>query len=179
MKKPNINLLGFIAVLVALTPSPAVAGNFNAVLNGKSYHFNSTYDWNENNYGIGLEYEFSTDTAWKKIAMANGFRDSNNKMSYMAGVGLHRRLFETDRFSGFNVYAGVSAFVMTRDDVNDNRPFPGILPSVSVGNRNIGVNLMYIPRKALQKMVQADMIDPTISGILFVQFKVSLSQLLP
>ena len=46
--------------------------------------------------------------------MANGFRDSTDNMSYMAGAGLHRRIFETHKLAGFYVYAGLNAFVMTR-----------------------------------------------------------------
>jgi hypothetical protein len=72
--------------------------------------------------------------------MANGFRDSTDNMSYMAGAGLHRRLYETDKLAGFYVYAGLNAFVMSRQDTGGD-PFPGILPSVSVGNDKFGHEL--------------------------------------
>ena len=97
----------------------------------------------------------------------------------MGGAGLYRRLLETHRFSGFYIDAGINAFIMSREDVNENRPFPGVLPSVSFGNRYVGFNLTYLPMQAVQKMVNADFVDPNISGVLFVQFKISLSQLLP
>ena len=166
-------------VLVALLSSAANAGTFNAVINGKSYHFNSTHDWNENNLGLGIEHEFASQSKWRTTVMANAFRDSTDSMSYMAGGGLHRRLFETERMSGFYVSAGLNAFVMTRSDVGDSRPFPGILPSVSIGNEKVGFNLTYLPRKAVESTTNSTMVDPTISGILFIQFKVSLDQLLP
>ncbi len=111
--------------------------------------------------------------------MANGFRDSTNNMSYMAGAGLHRRIYETDELAGFYIYAGLNAFVMTREDVNGNKPFPGILPSVSIGNDKVGLNLTYLPKKAVEKTTGSGMVDPTLSGILFLQFKVSMDQLLP
>ena len=179
MKKRYAKLLGLIAVLAALHTSPAMAGQFNAVVNGKSYHFNSTYDWNENNSGLGIEHEFSSTSAWRTTVMANGFRDSTDTMSYMAGGGLHRRFFETDRLSGFYVSAGLSAFVMTREDVDDSKPFPGILPSVSIGNDKVGFNLTYLPRAAVESTTSSTIVDPTISGILFIQFKGRLDQLLP
>ena len=179
MSKPNILLLSLFAILIALPASPAFAGKFSAVVNGKSYHVNSTYDWNENNIGLGLEHEFESISAWRTIVMANGFRDSTDNMTYMAGAGLHRRLFETDRLSGFYIYAGLNAFVMTRDDVENSKPFPGILPSVSIGNGKVGFNLTYLPKQAIEVTTQSNVVDPTISGILFVQFKVSLDQLLP
>ena len=156
-----------------------MAGKASAVINGMSYHINSTYDWNEENFGAGFEYEFGGESKWKKIAMVNGFRDSNDNMSYMAGGGLHRQLYYTDRLSGFYVLAGINAFIMTREDVHNNRPFPGVLPSLTIGNRNMGFNLTYLPKEAVQSMAGVTVVDPTVTGILFIQFKVSLEQLRP
>jgi hypothetical protein len=154
------------ALFLSLLASPAIAGKYSAVVNGKSYHFNSTYQWNENNYGFGVEHEFTQKSAWKRVAMVNGFRDST-------------RVFETDKLAGFYIYAGINAFVMTRDDVSGGRPFPGLLPSISIGNDKMGLNLTYMPKQAVEATVNANMVDPTLSGILFLQFKVSMDQLLP
>jgi hypothetical protein len=66
---------------------------------------------------------------------------------------------------------------MTREDVDNNKPFPGILPSVNVGNRYAGFNLTYLPKQAVEEMVDAEIVDPTLSGIIFIQFKIGLSQL--
>lgn len=156
-----------------------MAGNFNAVINGRSIHVHATEDWNEDNVGLGLEYQFATDSRWKKQVMVNGFRDSSEEMSYMAGAGLHRNLYETDRLHGFYVDAGISVFLMTRKDVNHNRPFPGALPSLSVGNRHMGFNLTYLPKQAVESLYDMEMMDKTISGIFFLQFKVGINQLLP
>src|SRR5210317_1496586 len=178
--KKGLSILITAVLLLGLSMStPVWAGKFSAVVNGKSYHFNSRYDWNENNYGFGLEHEFTQRSAWKTTAMANGFRDSTNNMSYMAGAGLHRRIYETDKLAGFYIYAGVNAFLMTRDDVNDSKPFPGLLPSISIGNDKVGFNLTYMPKKAVEATTDSIMVDPTLSGILFLQFKVSMDQLLP
>ena len=166
-----------MALLLALSSS-AWAGTSYAIVNGKSYHFNSSYDWNENNYGFGLEHAFEQKSAWKKVVMANGFRDSTDNMSYMAGAGLHRRLYETDKLAGFYIYAGLNAFLMTREDTGGN-PFPGVLPSLMIGNDKVGVNLTYLPRKAVEEVTSSRIVDPTLSGILFLQFKVNLEQLLP
>ena len=68
---------------------------------------------------------------------------------------------------------------MTREDVNGNKPFPGVLPSISVGNQSVGFNLTYLPRKAVEETTNSHFVDPTLSGILFLQFKVSLDQILP
>lgn len=179
MKQTKTRLFVLVALLTSLPLSSAIAGQWSAVINGKSHHINASYDWNEDNYGLGAEYEFTSESRWKKIALVNGFRDSANKMSYMAGAGLHRRLLKTDRLSGFYLDAGINAFLMTREDVNDSRPFPGVLPSLSFGNRYAGFNLTYLPRQAVQEMVNAEIVDPTISGIIFMQFKVRINQFLP
>ena len=179
MQKYFPSIVSALFLILSLTCTPASAGTLSAVVSGKSYHFNSTYDWNENNYGFGLEHQFEQKSAWRTIAMANGFRDSTDNMSYMAGAGLHRRLFETNKLDGFYVYAGLNAFIMTRDDVDNSKPFPGILPSISVGNDKVGFNLTYMPKKAVEEATSSRMVDPTLSGILFLQFKVSMDQLLP
>lgn len=167
------------AAALALLSTPAFAGKLSAVVNGKSYHFDSSYQWNEDNYGFGIEHQFTQHSAWRKTAMINGFRDSTDNMSYVAGAGLHRRFFETDRLAGFYIYGGVNAFLMTRDDVNGSKPFPGVLPSVSIGNDKVGFNLTYMPKTAVEEVTNSMVLDPTLSGILFLQVKFSMKQLLP
>ncbi|MDH3578478.1 MAG: hypothetical protein OEO71_11770 [Gammaproteobacteria bacterium] len=179
MKRLNAARLTLLALLVVAPASSALAGNFSAVLNGRSIHVDATENWNEDNVGLGLEYQFATESRWKKQVMVNGFRDSNDDMSYMAGAGLHRTLFATDRLNGFYVDAGINAFLMTRTDVNDNRPFPGAVPSLSIGNRHMGLNLTYLPVKAVESLLDVRMMDDTVSGLFFLQFKVDISRLLP
>lgn len=179
MKILNIAILTLLALLIVLPVSQAQAGVFNAVINGRSVHVGATADWNENNLGLGLEYQFASESRWKKRIMVNGFRDSNDDMSYMAGAGLHRNLFATNSLKGFYVDAGINAFFMTRTDVNDNRPFPGVVPSLTVGNRHMGFNFTYLPVSAVERMFDLKLIDDTVSGIFFVQFKVDINQLLP
>lgn len=152
-----------------------MAGDFNAVVNGRSIHIGAAENWNENNLGLGVEYQFATETRWKTILLANGFRDSNDSMSYMAGAGLHYTLFDTPRLGDFYVDIGASAFLMTREDVNDNRPFPGVLPSLTIGNRYAGINLTYLPVQAVERMTDTRLSDDSIKGIVFLQLKFSLS----
>lgn len=170
--------LVLLCFLVLAPISSVNAGEFSTVINGKSFHLGASQDWNEENYGLGLEYEFTSESRWKKKLMANGFRDSNDEMSYMAGGGLHRTLYSTDRLNGLYVDAGINAFLMTRKDVNDNRPFPAALPSVTVGNRFVGINLTYLPKKAVEELYDAKMVDKSTSGIVFLQFKMNVGQIM-
>lgn len=164
-----------LVMALLVSASTALAGEFSAVLNGRSIHLGSSQDWNENNLGLGMEYEFASESRWRTRLMANGFQDSDENMSYMAGGGLHRNLYETDRLRGFYVDAGLNAFLMTREDVDDGRPFPGILPSLTLGNRYVGMNLTYLPKQAVEKFTSARMQDESTSGIVFLQFKVSMN----
>jgi len=170
--------LTLLTLIIALPLSLANAGELSTVINGKSFHIGASQDWNEENYGLGVEYTFKRDSRWKPRLMANGFRDSNEDMSYMVGGGLHRNLYATDRLKGFYVDAGINAFVMTRTDVNDNKPFPGALPSLTVGNHYVGINLTYMPKSIVEKMYDGQMVDESIRGIVFLQFKVNISQMM-
>jgi hypothetical protein len=161
------------AIVSVIGTAPAEAGELSAIVNGKSWHAGATQDWNEDNYGLGVEYEFASQTRWKWKLMANGFVDSVDNMSYLAGGGLHRRLWDTGRFRELHIDVGFNAFLMTRKDVNDNRPFPGALPSLTLGNRVVGVNLTYLPRKAVEIMYDSDAVDQGISGIVFLQLKLN------
>ena len=167
-----------LLILLSATAAPSVAGELAAVINGKSFHLGASKDWNEDNYGLGFEYHISPDGRWKPLFMVNGFRDSDRRMSYMAGAGLHRNLYRTDRWSGLYVDVGINAFLMTRKDMNDNRPFPGALPSMTVGNTYVGFNLSYLPRNAVEQVTSARIKDESIRGILFLQFKLNLSRIL-
>ncbi|MDZ7642988.1 MAG: hypothetical protein U5K76_01385 [Woeseiaceae bacterium] len=161
-------------MLLGTLSLPAAAGSLDVVINGKSHHVNSKYDWNEENLGLGLEYEFDSHSRWIRTLNANTFVDSLENMSYMAGAGLKRRLYMTDRLGGLYVDAGVVAFLMARKDINDYRPFPGVLPAVTIGNRYAGINLTYLPEKAVHDIAHANVVDPTIGGVIFLQFKLRM-----
>lgn len=100
---------------------------------------------------------------------------SLENLSYMTSAGLKRRIVSTDRFGGLYLDAGVVAFLMARKDVNDYRPFPGILPAVTIGNRYVDMNLTYLPKKAVHGIGHANDVDPTIGGVVFVQFKLRMT----
>ena len=151
--------------------SVAQAGEFSAIINGKSYHFGASSNWNEDNYGLGLEYQFASESRWKKRLLVNGFRDSNDDMSYMAGGGLYRNVLQTGRFGGMYVDLGVNAFLMTRTDINNNNPFPAALPTLVMGNRFGGLNLSYMPGAILEKVYGSDNFDHSIRGVFFLQLK--------
>jgi hypothetical protein len=63
---------------------------------------------------------------------------------------------------------------MSRADFNDYLPFPGILPTLSFGMKNVGMNLTYIPETVVRDIAKAKVLDPNVGGVFFLQFKFRL-----
>lgn len=166
-------ILTLLAAIAATAGSiaPAWAQDWSLILNGKSIHVNSSKDWNEQNWGLGLEREFDAQSRWVKVAVVNGFKDSQDAMSYMAGGGIKRR-FRLDSLSeGLFVDVGVVGFLMTRQDVNDNEPFPGLLPAMTIGTRRVALNVTYLSERMMDSATNVSRVDPTVSGLVFLQLK--------
>jgi hypothetical protein len=164
------------AALVCLSHSAAAQsdGSWDVVLNGRAVHMNAAKDWNEDNWGLGIEHEFDSTGPWIKLAMANGFEDSMGDLSYMAGGGIKRRF----RFGAeHNFYAdfGGVAFLMTRETVNGGRPFPGLLPAATFGFKRVAVNLTYMPESVVNDVTHSRKYDPSMHGVFFLQLKLDAS----
>ena len=146
---------------------------WDVVLNGRSVHMNAGEQWNEDNWGLGIEREFKSTSPWVKIALANGFKDSLGNPSYMAGGGLKRRFFV--HADDFYVDLGGIAFMMTRDGVNGNAPFPGVLPAATVGFKRVALNVTYLPEAIVDRVTNSRVHDPSMKGVLFLQLKLDAS----
>jgi len=152
-------LLTFIA---GLTSGAAVADEMSLLVNGKAIHINTPAgrNLNENNWGLGLQYDWDlADSKWRPFATVSGFNDSNHNPSYYAGGGTLRRF----QFDGMHVDLGAIGFLMTRKDFKNERPFPGVLPVLSVGTKNVALNVTYVPR-----------VEPKGVPLLFFQIKMNL-----
>src|SRR5262245_57731323 len=86
-------IVGFSVLILGFAYSASAQSNgaWDVVLNGHAIHMNAARKWNEENWGLGLEREFATESRWIKVALANGFQDSMGNPSYMAGGGIKRR----------------------------------------------------------------------------------------
>ena len=78
--------------------------------------------------------------------------------SYMAGGGLKRRF--RMRSDDFYVDVGGVAFLMTRESVNGNKPFPGVLPAATFGFKRVAVNLTYMPESVVDRVTNSKKHDP-------------------
>ena len=124
---------------------PAMADELHVIVNGKSIHLiNGNY--NEANWGLGVNYDFAASDNWVSFLYTSYFKDSNSQMSKYAGGGIKRRcLLEGQDAAGWHVDAGVIGFLMTREDFKNNQPFFGALPFVAVGKGRFTLNATYIP----------------------------------
>jgi hypothetical protein len=162
--------IAFLSLVTFVVVAPAQAqSDWSVVVNGRAIHVNAAKDWNESNWGLGLEKEFKSSGHWVRMALANGFRDSDKEPSYMAGGGLKRRFNVVG--DDLHVDLGVVGFVMTRHDVHHNRPFPGLLPAVTFGGKHVAVNMTYMPSSAVDGLTHANLKDPGMRGIFFLQLK--------
>jgi hypothetical protein len=160
--------------LVAISRPLFADGDWGIVINGRSVHLNAEKQWNQDNWGLGLEKEFNSSARWVTTAVANGFKDSMDNPSYMAGVSIKRRF----RVPSNHVYfdAGVVGFTMTRHDVRHDAPFPGVLPTMTFGARRFAVNVTYMPGSVVDHVTHAKLLDPAITGIFFIQLKLNLGR---
>jgi hypothetical protein len=134
----------------------ANANNLSLLVNGKSIHTKKTenFHYNESNWGFGLHYEFARTTKpWVPFMTVSGFKDSNNEPSYYAGGGYMRRVMLSRKHNYLHMDAGLIGFVMTRQDYKSGQPFLGALPALSLGTRDVSVNVTYIP-KVHRKMAE-------------------------
>ncbi len=138
----------FISFFTLIHAQSAHAGELYFVLNGKSIHLDKKpgLNLNEKNLGAGFQYEFKNfNKHWIPYLNAGGFSDSFEKPSYYVGGGITRRYKLPWQSMGLHLDAGLTGFVMTKADVNDNNPFPAVLPMMSIGNKNVALNITYIP----------------------------------
>ena len=143
-------LLGFVCHVQA--------DELHIVFNGKAIHLDDG-DYNEENWGLGVEYDWTPRKNWVKFFNASYFKDSNSQTSRYVGGGLKKRYHLEKDEDGWRVDAGLIAFLMTRKDYKDNDPFPGVLPFVTVANGPVSMNVTYIPE-----------VSPKHKDLLYFQF---------
>ena len=121
-----------------------VADELHVVVNGKAIHLDDG-NYNEENWGMGVNYDWTPKNNWIKFAHASFFKDSSYNTSKYIGGGMKRRWSLDDEQDGWRVDLGAIAFLMTRKDYKDNDLFPGILPFAALSNGPVTLNMTYIP----------------------------------
>lgn len=123
---------------------PAKANDLQVIISGKAIHRGGN-NHNENNYGLGLQYDFTHHRRWIPTINLASFKDSNDNTSRYIGAGVKRRFKLNSGQQRLNFDLGAAALVMKRPGYNDDNPFLGALPFISLGNDWGGINATYVP----------------------------------
>lgn len=141
-----------------------IADSFNLIINGKSIHDNKK-NYNEENWGLGFEYNFSESKKWINYVNGGFLKDSLSNTSKYLGGGSKRRFLLSDDKDGWHIDAGLTVFIMTRKDYNNESPFLAALPFVSIGTSQFAINATYIPA-----------VSPKTESLLFFQAVVQVAK---
>jgi hypothetical protein len=126
---------------------------FNAGL--RSYHTDRNIPFNEKNRGFGVEYDATRNT---KIA-AGHFLNSVNHDSKYAGVAFLGR--PVDSLDEFRVGA-IMGVINGYPEANNGKIFPMLAPMISYEGKNIGVNILGLPK--------IGDISPVVAAMMKVRF---------
>ncbi|GMR16520.1 MAG: hypothetical protein BMS9Abin31_0861 [Gammaproteobacteria bacterium] len=154
----------FLLLVFIFISQQSVADSIHLIVNGKAFHENKK-NYNENNWGLGFEYDFEEKKKWINFVNGGYFKDSLSNTSKYFGGGSKRRFLLSEEKDGWHIDAGFTAFMMTRKDYKNNQPFFGALPFVSIGTGKFAINATYIPKAS-----------PKLEALLFIQASFRLSE---
>ncbi len=138
-------LKAVLITVLNLVVMSVTADELSIVFNGKALHQGGG-NYNENNWGLGFEYDFKPEGKWIPFIAASTFKDSNKQTSNYAGGGYKYRIpLEKDK-EGWRIDLALIAFLMTRKDYKNNDPFFGALPFIAIGKGHWMLNMTYIPQ---------------------------------
>ena len=151
-------------VLISASTFNINAEELFVVLNGKAIHSGSG-NYNEDNWGIGFEYDMKTEDKWIPFVAGSTFKDSNDQTSNYLGGGYKYRIPLEKNKEGWRVDFSLIAFLMTRKDYNNNEPFVGALPFIAIGTSKVMLNVTYIPK-----------VTPKTVSLFYFQLKLKLME---
>lgn len=118
-----------------------------------SHHLDRKYDYNERNYGLGLEYKLDA----RRSLFAGAYKNSMFRLTRYAGMS----------YTPFQLGpARIGVVVGVADGYREMRNggfFPAISPVISVEGERFGVNILVIPS-----------IASNVSNALALQFKIKV-----
>lgn len=100
-----------------------------------SYHFDQNKDFNSVNYGLGLEYQFSSVASVTIGTYRNSYYQTSNY------IGAYWQPLAVGPFHVGVVAGGFNGYSNTQN----GDWFPAILPVVSIEGERVGLNLIIIP----------------------------------
>lgn len=141
-------------------PWPDPVRNVTVQLPGMSHHFDPPVDkhgnpipgreFNERNWGIGLQLERALGGEWSQWVTKTSFgvmKDSLDAMGAYAGHTWQKRVVDTDAYT-LDVGGGAFLFYRTLRFDGPHVLVPGVLPVLSATHKEwrLGINLVAVPR---------------------------------
>ncbi len=156
-----------LGVLLMLGAPAAWSDELSLLINGHAHHISppANTNYNERNWGAGLQYDYDRADNWVPFLTLSEFRDSMRHPSYYAGGGLQYRFEVAAALDHLHADFGAVAFVMQRRNFNDGNPFLGALPALTLGTSHVSLNITYIPK-----------VHPKLIPLWFFQLKIPLAQ---
>jgi palmitoyl transferase len=94
--------------------------------------------------GIGLgKGRYNKNNNWEGI-YGMTFKDSHGIYQYMAGYALIPN-WNLSSNGNWKIGAGATVFMMSRQDINNYIPFPGLLPVGSLSYKNASLQTAFVP----------------------------------
>jgi hypothetical protein len=124
-----------IIILLMIFIPPAHAGELYSVTTARSYHVDREAKYNEKNYGVGLEYQFSRTWAVAVGEYKNSFA---NKSNYYGAIYTP---FTAGDFKAGLMLLNVSGY----DSTNLRRYQPVAVPAVIWEGKGFGINTVFVP----------------------------------
>lgn len=122
-------------------------GDPQLLVSGYSYHHRGTYtkerlaELNEKAWGLGYAQGITDERGDDHLVYALIFRDSHFKYQKMIGYG-----YQTYWGNELKAGLGFTAFLVSRPDIYNNVPIPGVLPLVSIKYKNAQALATVIPK---------------------------------
>lgn len=123
-------------------------GSTDLYLSGYAWHNRYTYtpqkirSFNENAWGGGFGKSMYDEKGnWHSLYFM-AFLDSHSHVQPLGGYSWQKIFRPTENV---RLGAGFTAFLTSRVDIYQNIPFPGVVPLVTVGYKQVTLNAIYIP----------------------------------
>jgi hypothetical protein len=159
-----------------IKPWPEPTRHLTIQLPGMSHHFDPPVDkhgneipnreFNERNWGIGIQLERSLTGDWSEWVSKTSFgvmKDSLDAMGAYAGHTWQKRVIDGDTYSA-DVGGGAFLFYRTLRFDGPHLLVPGVLPVLSATHKKwgLGINLVAVPRVKLS--------GGTMPNVIYAQF---------
>lgn len=123
-------------------------GRLSVILSGYAYHGRSTYtaerisELNEKTWGLGLSKELRDEKDNEESLQILILSDSHKKPQITAGYSYQ---WMKPLWGNWEAGIGFTAGLISRVEIYNGIPFPGILPQFSIGTRDIKLIGNYLP----------------------------------